>query len=191
MTTTKDRFLLGAATAALATATLIGPAASAQTVPPDDTYEITGIPSVVRPGGTITFTGICWMNKYLGATTHVNVRGYLKPPAPEAPFGFRERGFVVDRVDGSFSGRIAVPSDAPEGEYSLTSQCITEDQVPGGGRTTFVVEGDPLPTTSTSAPVTSTPSAPVTSTTVVATPTVPGAAPPPANPRAGTPVFTG
>jgi hypothetical protein len=188
--TTRNRVALAFAAAILSATAIIGPAVSAQAVPPDDTYEISGTPAVVRPGGVITFTGTCWMNEDLGATTHVNVSGFLKPPAPEVPYDFRVFDIAVDPVDGSFSGRLPVPSDAPEGEYALTSQCITQDQVPGNGRDDFTVAGEPLPTTSTtSTPVTST-TVTVTSTTVGGTGSG-GSTPSPAKPLPGTASFTG
>ncbi len=185
ITTIRNRLLFVAGASALVAAVLAGPAASAPAVPPDDTYEISGAPSVVRPGGTITFTGTCWMNRYLGATTHVNVRGALIGiEGVGQPFGFKISGVVVDPRDGSYSGRLAVPGDAPQGNYTLGGQCITQDQVPGDGQDTFTVEGDPLPTTSTT-------TAPVTSTTLGGTGPGPGTTPPPAVPVPGPATFTG
>ena len=190
ITTTKTRLLLTAGAAAITIAALAGPATATPQMPPDDTYTIVGTPTIVRPGGTITFTGTCWMNKYLGATTDVTIIGSRVATRDESPFGFYILTLTVDPKDGSYSGRITVPADAPPDDYTLGGQCITQDQVPGVGRMLFVVAGDPLPTTTTSSPTTTSTTTPSTTTSGPATPPTPTAAPP-AIARRGSASFTG
>ena len=56
-TTLHTRARLAAGAVAITIAALADPAAATQQMPPDDTYTIVGTPTIVRPGGTITFTG--------------------------------------------------------------------------------------------------------------------------------------
>lgn len=161
-----------------------GSAAAAQ--PPDGTYEVSVSPETVRPGGTVLVTGTCWVDRWFGATQQVNLYANTYQPAPGDPYvDFQVLNVPVSPDDGSFRKVVTVPATAPPGTYALSSQCITEDQVPGNGDTTFGVAGPPIATTSTSTSST-------TSTTVP--PPSAGRSPsgPPApEPRTGRPVFTG
>ena len=157
-------------------------AVPATAAPPDDTFEVAVTPTTIAPGGTLSFSGTCW-GEFFGPTTHVNIYGALLAADDEPQFGFEKLDVVVDLTDGSYAGTIEVPGDALEGGYRLSAQCITQDQVLGYGNASFVVEGDPIPTTTV--PPTSEPEIP---TTQVPTPPITA---PPATPKAGSASYTG
>lgn len=104
--------------------------------------------------------------------------------------------------DGTWSGSLAVPAQAPPGNYRIRASCIEQDQVLPGVETDFrVLQGSTTTTTTTASTTTttaaSTTSAPVTSSNNVpqlsSVSTTPTTLPP--TPRAvavlGEPRFTG
>lgn len=124
--------------------------ASVAAAPPDDTFDLTITSDpIVAPGGTITFEGTCW-SSIDGAAERALVRGarVLRPGTAAEPFDFWA-WVPVDRADGSLSGQVRVPGDAPGGRYSIQSSCTTQDQHIGVSERSVTVDGthDVSPTT--------------------------------------------
>jgi hypothetical protein len=138
--------------------------------PPDSTYEITtpGTDlSALDQGDVIVYEGTCWSSG-LGALDEafVRVARVVLPGSGLTPFSFRV-SVPIDQGDGTFVGTLAVPDDAPDGNYSLGLSCIQEDQVLQGPELPVVI-GDPVP--------------PSTSTTTTSTTSTTASTPDPADP---------
>lgn len=142
------------------------------------------VPSIESgpPGISIGLSGTCWWLGIPNEAAFIRLARIVTDG--ELPFDTSIE--LPVRSNGSFSGQLVVPVEAPQGEYTLSLNCRTEDQFTAFFDTTFTVAGDPITTTSTSS----------TTTTVVQPPGGGGASieppiAPPAIPSPGTPTYTG
>jgi hypothetical protein len=143
---------------------------------------ITG-PTVVAPGGTLSFSGICGPS---GSTTEAHVQANRTIGPGTTPVNF---SVVIPVTNGSgwFSGSITVPGAASSGAYDLGVLCIAHGDMAFGSthfRSAFTIDGAPVLTTTTS-----TPPIPLTQAPLRAQPHVVEA--PPAVARVGTARLTG
>lgn len=144
--------------------------------PPDDTYEISVVPTEATQGTVLQVSGTCYSELLGGPTERANIRGYRIVDEPGSmPFDFSDQ--VPVRADATFGGQLRVPAEAPAGDYMLSLICITQDQAFGRAQAPFTVTGEPAPPT----------------TTTEVTPPVPPVLPPapPAAPIDGQAEFTG
>ncbi len=120
--------------------------ASAQEANPGYTFTYT--PSHGKPGTVIHVegTGCHYEGKpYEYAAVYLYYRGDPDETTARA----RERYAIAD--DGSFSGDLTVPTDAPAGKYILSADCYASDMAFAVADTDFIVDGpSPTPTRSPS-----------------------------------------
>jgi hypothetical protein len=91
--------------------------------------QATPVPNVAAPGSTVVILGRCtwfnggpvqWAHAYLGLSKY-DAGGPYKVDA--------FNGAVDPRGDGSFTIDIAIPANAPPGDYHGTLQCGVDDMV--------------------------------------------------------------
>lgn len=102
-------------------------------------YTFTRTPDHGKPGTVIHFegTGCEYQGKpYQGVWIFLRYdRDGNKPPRAAQKYDIAN--------DGSFSGDVTVPKDAPAGHYVLTAQCYASDMAFAVGDLDFTVDGSP------------------------------------------------
>lgn len=133
-----------------------------------------------RPGDTVTFTGTCWAESGASNEAVVAVERVIPVDSSDVdPFSVPPVSIPITSTDGTFSGEVVIPEDAPApGRYVLSSECFIFGD-PMGEAVAFI---DLLPGET-----------PTTTTDPGATTTQPGATadPPAAAPIQAQPSYTG
>lgn len=166
VTRTRSLTTLVAAGALALAATVGSPPSSA--APPDDTFELAADPTALTQGTVTSIDGTCWSELLgrAGDEALVQLSRVVPPGSGLAP-ATTSASLAIDAADGSFGGSITVPSDFPDGDYTVGGLCSFEDQAFPLPTSAVTVTGEPTTTTTTT----------TTATVTTTTTTTPGAAP--------------
>ncbi|MBI2710295.1 MAG: hypothetical protein HYX34_11460 [Actinobacteria bacterium] len=145
----------------------------------DTTSTLNISPDSGPPGTAISVSGSC---VFRGVPSE---RAYIRGHHVTVRFDFYQ--YIPVASDGTYSGELMVPVDAPTGAYHISLSCLRADTVFGDAQQPFTVTPGIGPSTTTTTTATTT--APTTTTTAgpPSTTTTPVDAPPDAPPASVVP----